>query len=215
MNLQKELQSCSVVILAQNFNPSIFNRHWLVKNKFIDDHEITDDSVFALGVSNIITPQFSLLVTPDHLHFEINGASLNYCECLHRVLIKIINRLPEIPYKAVGLNFEWHIFDDDSSPATISRALFYPVNPSLQAFFNTDDSLYGCYLSKNFHDSRMKLDINPTVVCKPNLEEKEVFRFSFNYHRELNEQTGFDDLKKNLQDCNIYFDASVKIVDAL
>jgi len=217
MALQKELQNSSVVILAQNFNPSIFNRYWLTKNEFIDNDNFNDDSVFAPGISNIITSEFSLLVTPSQLLFEVNGGNptlfINYVNSL---LIGIIRKLPEIPYKAIGLNFEWHVFDNEaSSLASVSEELFYPANHVLQTSFNTDDSMYGCCLSKNFLNSRMKLDIQPATVCRANLEEKDVFKFSFNYHKMLDLETGYDNLLKNLKECNLYFDSSLEIVNAI
>lgn len=186
MGLQKELKTNSIVILAQSFNPSIFNRYWLVSNEFIDDKIILPNSVFAPNVTQVATKEFSLLVLPEQLQFNSLADNKDFKSDIEKTLKPIVSRLKEIPYKACGINFHWFVDDEAIGIGELSKKFFYYNNSRLHQEFQSEDSRYGVYMSKNFENARVKLDVKPTSVTENSTGVKNEFiQFSFNFHIDL------------------------------
>lgn len=195
MALRKELKTNSIVILAQSFNPSIFNRYWLVSNSYIDNESILPNSVFAPNVTQVASNEFSLLVLPEQLQFNSNPGNKDFESNVEKTLRPIIDRLTEIPYRACGINFHWFVDDDKIGIGELSESLFYYSNSSLHEAFRSEDSRYGVYMSKDFENARMKLDVKPITATENSTGEKNEFiQFSFNFHRDLNQKSASDEL---------------------
>lgn len=215
MSLIKELKSSSVVILAQSFNTSIFNHYWLIKNGIVSEDMILPNSLIVPGMSHIFTPDFSLQVTQEQLQFtsiknDFEVFKLN----LHKSLAGIVNKLPEIPYRALGINFNCLISDSDKNISDLSKELFYSPQLKINSFFSDKETRFGSYLSTDFLDSRLKLDIKPVFLNEPNSQnKKEYIQFVFNFHIELN--NSHDLLLVSLNKWNLYFEHMNKIIKKL
>jgi len=195
MALRKELKTNSIVILAQSFNPSIFNRYWLVSKGFIDDESILPNSVFAPNVTQVASKEFNLLVLPEQLQFNSNTDNKEFESNVEKTLKPIIEKLKEIPYRASGINFHWFVDDDETEIGELSEKLFYYNSSSLHEAFRSDNSRYGVYMSKDFENARMKLDIKPITTTENSTGRKNEFiQFSFNFHRDLNQESASDEL---------------------
>jgi hypothetical protein len=207
MALSKDLKIENVVILANNFNPSIFSTHWLYTKEICKEGEISPVSGYAQNISQTITNEFQLLVLPDQLQFArlpaLNGEFLNMAQ---PKLLRIISLLKEVPYKSSGLNFHWFVYDNKMSIAQLSKELFFISSSKLFNAFESKDSHYGAYLSKDFEGARLKLDIKPIKFNLPNQPPMDCIQFAFNYHKDLQKDREYEDLKHFLEKSKVYFE---------
>jgi hypothetical protein len=161
--LSNELKGQTIVILAQNFNPSIFNRHWLVKkdNVFLQDEDILPSSIFSPEIVLVNSKSTRLLVTPEQLQFELVDMDANFYEAIEKTLIPMVSVLKEIPYRAVGINFVFYVEEKDKSVIDLSKELFFKNDTKLLNPFDNEDARFGTYMRKTIEDSRLKLDVKP------------------------------------------------------
>lgn len=215
MSLIKEIKGGSAVILAQSFNTSIFNHYWLINKGIIGIDKIQPNSLIVPGMSQIFTPDFSLQVTQEQLQFAaINNDFEKFEHFLNNSLTKIVETLPEIPYRALGINFTCLISDTEKSISDLSRELFYTPQLKINSFFEDSNSRFGTYLSTNFLDSRLKLDIKPVTLNDANPQlKKEFIQFAFNFHIDIN--GNYEMLLKNLRNWNLYYKEMNLIVNSL
>jgi hypothetical protein len=216
MSLIKELQNKSIIILAKNFNPSVFNQYWIISNNFIDSNDILPNSVFSPLYTHISTSAFNLIVLPEQLQFHIINPSLEFNGLIEKTLLPMINKLQEVPYNAVGINFIWFIYDSEKTVNDLSREFFYKSDSILFEQFSTPDSRFGTYISKDFHSARLKLDIKPVTV--PELvpeSQNEFLSFAFNFHFALGVQDAGINLVKYLRNWQLCFEESQQIIDKL
>jgi hypothetical protein len=215
--MEKELKIQSVVVLAQSFNTTIFNPHWLVKNNLINESDIDPTSIFAQNVTQVVTKQISLLVLPDQLQFTSGAENGNFVEDINNTLVPIISKLQEIPYKAVGLNFNWFIKDENKSIQELSKELFFNEKSKLFQLFDDGNPKFGTYLSKEFKSTRLKLDIKPvTANLHENSNPIEYIACNFNFHLDLhNPDTATVDLINLLKEWTVFHNESKKIIEIL
>lgn len=212
--LSNELKGQTIVILAQNFNPSIFNRHWLVKkdNVFLQDEDILPSSIFSPEIVLVNSKSTRLLVTPEQLQFELVDMDANFYEAIEKTLIPMVSVLKEIPYRAVGINFVFYVEEKDKSVIDLSKELFFKNDSKLFNHFDNEDARFGSYMSKTFEDSRLKLDVKP-VFLKTG---KETIQFGFNFHSDLDPKKDANTvLFDKLQKWQLFKDESLKIMGML
>lgn len=216
MSLIKELKGQNIVIIAHNFNPSIFNRYWLVINKLIDDEDILQNSIFTPTITQVISKDFQLLVTLDQLQFACNPKS-NFQDSLIKTLIPTVKKLQEIPYKAIGLNFTWFVSDPDKTINQLGREFFFIPNSNIFKLFDSDNSRYGSYMSKDFKNSRLKLDIKPinAIELGVSIQPKEYIQFTFNFHVDFKNETRIEQLIECLTNWNEYLNESQNSINIL
>lgn len=212
MTLSKDLRIENVVILANNFNPSIFASHWLIDRKICAATDILQTSVFASNISQLDTVDFQLLVLLNQMQFTKSTAfSGNFSESIKTKLIQVINKLPEVPYLSAGINFHWFIKDGDLTIPQLSRKSFFNKESKLHSYFDSDDMRVGTYLSKDIGAVRLKLDIKPSLaIFNQDNKQDEYIQWIFNYHVDLN-----GDQKKLLsfiEDHPKYFKISEEII---
>lgn len=216
MTLVKELKVQSIVVLAQSFNPSVFNRHWLIKNNFIEEESVLPNSIFVPGVTQLSTKKFNLVVVPEQLQFNIGHQSVNLDDEIKNTLLPIIEKLQEIPYKAVGLNFNWFVNDSEKSIKELCQELFFISESKLFQKFETENSRFGSYMSMDFGKSRLKLDIKPVNSLEIKTKESsEYIQFAFNFHIVLKLDDSAKELIDTLKQWSNFKNESKKIIDLL
>ena len=216
MGLIKELKIQTIVIVAQSFNPSIFNQHWLIKNNFVDETDIAANSIFMPGVINLFTKNYNLLVLPEKLQFQLINSGTSFKSDIEKALLPIIEKLPEVPYKAIGINFSWHITDTEKSIIELSKELFYFKESKLHQNFNSDNARFGAYMSNEYMQSRLKLDIKTVKAVEINTsKEEEVIQFAFNFHIDFNVDNCQDLLIGSLNDWEEYRKEAERIINIL
>ena len=212
MSLNKEIKGSSIVILAQSFNTSIFNHLWLVNRGIVTEEKILPNSLIVPGVSHIFTPDFSLQVTQEQLQFNCTNDNIsNFKSNIDSSLVKIVSLLPEMPYRALGINFNCFISDPEKTIPELSKELFFIPKLNINSFFETKDARFGTYLSCDFLDSRLKLDIKPVHLNITNSQvSKELIQLTFNFHIELN--NNYKMLMDNLGKWDLYFEKMNEIL---
>lgn len=196
-----ELVNCNVVVAARQFNPSILTQLWLVRNQVVQEEEFeANNNIFLDVLSQSQTGQFTLVVVPDLLSFVIKpGIDPNAEGALVAERIgRIAHALPHTPYVALGLNFVWHETPQNESISDLTRRLFFRQNAMPYSRFDVPDAGFGCYMSKGFHNFRLKMDVKPvTLVPTPDTREDKL-QFAFNFHRDLAGDGAVADIEQSL-----------------
>lgn len=175
-----------VVLLARLFNPSVLSQMWLSRNGILDaEGTVKSNSIFAENLVQIVTDEFVLAVLPDQLQFIPNVAPDAQQMLVQAKLGAIINKLPHVPYRAVGLNFNWHMIPDDGDVPTVTRQLFAGRSDGVFERFSDPNARFGTYLSKDFGPFRMKVDIKPVNVETMDGDKEDRIQFGFNFHAAL------------------------------
>lgn len=214
MSLIKELKGQTVVILAQTFNPSVFNQHWLIKNEFIKDEDISN-SIFTPGITQLVTPAYNLIVVPEQLQFIQNNVNIKFEESLKNCLNPIIEKLQEVPYTAVGINFTWIIEDTEKKINQLSKEFFYIDESNIFNSFSSSDARFGSYMSKDFLNSRLKLDVKPINIKENNSIKKEFIQFAFNFHIDLSVENCAQELLISLSNFSLFFAEANRIIKSI
>jgi hypothetical protein len=183
-----QLMNAAVVITAVQLNPSIFTPPWVSKHLDLSDEEFRQGSaVFTPTVANLTTPHFNLLVLPDRLQCtlippESEGA------LVRKAILTIVDALPHTPYTAVGLNFDWHLFNDRML-SEVTRKLFFSDANWLCREFTAPDACFGVYVSRDYAGCRLKLTVLPhrsqKMVDGVLVDGPESVQFSFNFNLDL------------------------------
>ena len=196
------------IVLVGNFNPSYFDKYFFIKNGIASEEEILKNSVFnALGVMQLVCDKFSVVINTNQIIISAQHPVHKDVEIdkLMRTLIEAGNLLN---LKALGFNFHWFLWDESKSFNELSKELFYNNNNKMFTdIFNTNDSMYGAYVSKDIKESRLKLDIKPV-----NTPELNAINFQFNFHFEIRDKSTSSEATEYLNDYNFYVDACDKII---
>ncbi len=178
----------NIVIVAHNFNPTIFTPIWLVNIKAIKENELIPNTIVTPAASNNDTSDFNLLVMPDRLQLTFKREA-DFKSIIEKTLHNIVKSLPHTPYEAVGFNFIWSFVpDNQGSFRDITYRYFISDKNPLKTIFDQQDARFGIYMSKNALDLRLKLDIKPVYVTIDNIS-REALQFIFNFHKDLDKKT--------------------------
>ena len=214
MPLLKELKNASVFVVARNFNPSIFTQQWLINKNVIDEGDSDGQQIFTPQFVHVSNNRFRLTVLPEQLIFETeNSPEETFVEIVNTKLTLIINALNETPFVAVGVNFQWHVIDTEQNIGGVSKSLF-DKGTGIYSLFSTEDARYGAYMSKDFLNARLKLDIKP-IIDQNNDDKKEFIMPAFNFHRDLSSDKKEEELFEMIEKCGLFLEESKKIVDKL
>lgn len=178
------LADANVVVAAKVFNPSITNQLWLFQNDIIGDEKLKK-FVFTEVLSQVQTDDFRLVIVPQRLQFIADVEEELQQALIVEKVSKIIEALPHTPFLACGLNITWYLEPEHADAPTICRRLFYKEDTPLSEIMNSDDALFGGYFSKNFHESRLKVDVKPIDAEKENDQKVQLLQFSFNFHKDV------------------------------
>src|SRR5262245_17831299 len=122
-----EQKTALAVITAQQFNPTIFDHHWVGRIVGLaEDYFHPERSFYSPQVASCQARQFNLLVLPDRLQFEPQVEQTGEdAELIRRVVGSVVSALPHTPYTALGLNFAWALRSPGRLNPEISRRLFF------------------------------------------------------------------------------------------
>lgn len=186
--MQRELAASAVVVVANVFNPSIVSQVWLVRNGLLGVDELPPNSgsVFADALVQVVTPYYTLVVTPEQLQFVPSPRESEPERLIQDKVGRLVETLPHTPFRAIGLNFTWHTKPvEDDEARQLERRLFYRGDSPLCREFDTPDAHFGAYLSKNFHGFRLRLDVRPITGHMRDGSDKQVLQMQFNYHADI------------------------------
>lgn len=184
-----------IIITAEVFNPSIFSETWLVEKKIIPYDAFTGIRIFSPELVQFNALNTQVLIIPQQMQitFPINDENAN-CDFQRKVAAESIELLPQTPYKALGINFDYFVSTPPEEDfIEYNHNLLGGGSNKLLEEFATKDSKFGRYFSKNYGESRLKLDIKP-VKAGPG--QKDLIRFSFNFHHDAIQEDQSRRIKK-------------------
>lgn len=183
--MRRERVGSNVVVVAQQFNPSVVNQLWLIRHGLMAEEELEPGSIFVDGLVQVRTRRFILLVTPEQLQIEPRVPDEEQDALIANAVGTIVRTLPHTPFRALGLNFTWHLVPDDGDVRALTRRLFYVPHRPLFQDFDVPDANFGAYLSKNIFGYRLKMDAKPIKVPTPEGPPENRLQILFNYHADL------------------------------
>jgi hypothetical protein len=194
--MERTLANGNVVLVAHQFNPAIIDKHWLIKHGIVTEDDILSGAINIPHLSRINTKDFRLTVFPEQLQFSPLNPNKCSQEQIRNMLGGIVERLPETPYTAAGINFLWHL-TPDVTMQVFTRSLFYQKR-KVHEFFDTLDGKYGAYFSRDIFGTRLKLDIKPIIIKKEEAST-ETLQCSFNYHKDLVSEDKVTEILETIQ----------------
>jgi len=206
--MESEITNVNIVILANNHNPAIPTKDWLIKKKIFNDDEVGDF---------LSTPVFSVfngknyLLQVDEKRLQLNVKNIKELNIndLSNKIITYIESLPEIPYFAIGFNLH-----RGYQPSTVEEKI---INRTKESFckdikeigkiLGNNEFRYGNTFIFQYEDIGITIQIKPDIV-------KENFILSFNFHRDIrkSEQDNKIEIIKNfIKKLNNYLDKANEI----
>lgn len=181
-----ELVSANATVAAGNFNPTVFNQHWLVLNQVLSAEDLQQPgSIFTDMIVQAQGRDFTLVVLPQQFVIVARTPATFPGAQARETVGRIGRLLSHTPFIAIGLNFVWQT-DPVVTPGALSRDLF--AKPSgLYGEFASEDSRFGAYLSKDVGPVRMRLDIRP-IHDNRTVSRVERLQFTFNFERSLQDE---------------------------
>ena len=184
MDKNVELVSENVVVLANQFNLSIMNQHWLIKNCIITQDDLQDGYTFTPVFALAKTKFFQLTLVPERLQIDLNPKTEKKIELIKSKIGTIVDKLPHTPFTALGFNFDYFLTTEDSSVEKYTRSLFFKPDSPLSSQFDEDNAKFGGYFSKDVSGFRLKLDIKP-ISIKSKDKTMDKIQLAFNFHLDL------------------------------
>ena len=184
MKKNVELVNENVVILANQFNLSIMNQHWLIENCIITQDDLQDGYTFTPVFALAKTKFFQLTVVPERLQIDLNPKTEKKIELIKSKIGTIVDKLPHTPFTALGFNFDYFLTTEDSSVEKYTRLLFFKPDSPLSSQFDEENAKFGGYFSKDVSGFRLKLDIKP-ISIKSKDKTMDKIQLAFNFHLDL------------------------------
>ena len=182
--MSSQLVAFNVVIAAQHFNPSVVSQMWLVKNGLATEADFRQGYVFTDSIVQLQASSYHLMVIQEQLQFIPKVEKDKEQGLIEAKVGTIVNKLPHTPYRAIGLNFFWHLTPDLESVRDRSRKLFYRPDCHLFQCFDSEDARFGAYLSRDMLGCRLRLDVRPVTIASPDSKVEHLL-FNFNFHQDL------------------------------
>jgi hypothetical protein len=213
--MKKNLVGHSVVIINTGVIPSSFNSYWLVKNGILKEEELNNNHIFTNNIVELNGDDYILTITGNSFQIRAKDNLQDLDHCINDKLDKIIDVTTNTIYVSVGVNFNWIIEPKDGDFKKLSRDLFFKNDSSVFAFFDKEDATFGSYMSKDFDDARLKLDIKPIYTNQDLADKKGAIHFNFNFHYDIPEGDRSEKLKLFIKKWNLFYNESNRIIESL
>ena len=174
--------SANVVVLASNYNPSIVSKEWLYQK-----------GIFTEAIRNFVhTPVFSLVesdrfsISVDEGRFQVTARKVTQdtLNILPHIAARFVEVLPETPYKAVGVNYQYDVVREEYD----LEAILSPNQEKLGKLLSTDYAL-GATFKFEFGEFIV------TFTILPSFHEEHQIGMGFNFHSDT---TNVDEVKERL-----------------
>lgn len=204
--MQKEFIESNIVILGE-FQPAKFDKLFFVKNNLIAEEDFLDGTIITSSLVKITTKKLIINIVQNQI--ILVNKSKTQSILLKQISENIISE-SNSTITAVGFNFKWFLFMDDVKSHTKSK--FYSTsNTVLNKHFDSTDTAYGFYVSKDFLNSRMKLDVKPKSLKEINsANSRMILSFDFNFH--IDNSSNKDDINKSIDNYNSYRKKAQEII---
>lgn len=209
--MKKQLAGRNIVFVG-NFQPIKFDKFFFVKNEIFQEDEITDFSIFSPEISQVIGKNINVVVLSQQIHIiPINNDKDRLIEVAKLLITTVRGAI-----SALGVNFDWHLQSEQGLEKFSKEAFCKTENLMFTNFFDTPDSIFGSYVSKDFMGGRLKLEIKPQLVRQELETQKKILavymNYGFNFHFETDNLTEIENLVQALDDYDKLFSESNKIM---
>ncbi len=196
------------IVVIGDFIPQKFDKYFFLKNNIFEENEILETSIFLPEFCVLQTSFVTVQITSQQL--IINDINTDKFYDMTSLTKKIIE-YSDLSVSAAGVNFHFYKFSKGDTQ-NLSKKYFYNENNLINKFFDGDDVNYGYYISKNFDDARLKLDIKPATVqnLESNVSEK-LIQFQFNFHVDF-QTNSKDKLFSVIENYERYYEEAKKII---
>lgn len=178
--MESILKNINVIIVAKNHNPSIISKDWLEHKKILLDP--VEEFFHTPTISVIKTKYLEVLVDFDRLKVSPRELNDENIERTSTFVEAYINALPEIPYKAIGFNYDYEINLPDERLKTI-----FCNNENKFKNVLSDDYKLGGIMTFKKEGFIVTLTIRPT---------EKIITANFNFHVDWDITTVIAKMKK-------------------
>ena len=169
-----KLKRVDIVILANAHNPSIISPQWLKEKNLI--MEKPKHFVYTPEISLFESETFSLIVDRQRLQITAKKQDINTLKNLGDIGKGYVKLLPHIPYKSMGLNFEWLAEGNENERLPNINVVIDSMS-NLSTIFSEHELRYGGIIYAAKKPYLLKLIINP--------QDSKSLVYNFNYHHEV------------------------------
>lgn len=168
------------IVFVGRFEPAKFDKFFFIKASILKEEEISETSVFRPEMVHVHTSDITILILPHQIiitQLKIEGDRV-------KEVSSLFVSASSLEVSAMGINFTWHVFPTGRFETYTKNYFFNEKNKMFLYFFDTEDSAYGSYVSKDFMNGRLKLDIKPQTiaVATQNAPAMIGLVFAFNFH---------------------------------
>jgi len=202
------LKVTNIVILANNFNPAIPTKDWLMKQGIFEKEPI--NFINTNVVSLFESDDYTLEIDPQRLNYFLKKPELFNIEYMASSIIKYINALPETPYTAIGYNVHWNLISAENNKVGDFFKENYCNNISkISSALGSINFNFGLIISHSQSDVLITVKILP-IINSTNYE------IAFNFHKDLkNKNENNKDIKEFLNNLSQYYTKAKQILEDL
>lgn len=207
-------QAGKTIVFLGIFPVAEFDKFFFIKNGFFKEEEIQNTPMFSPGVAQINIQDVNILITMQQI--IITQLKMDGQRGMDIALL--FAQQNNLNFNAVGVNFSWNLTPTEDLGKATKGYFFNENNKMYTEFFNTPDSMFGSYMSKDFMKGRLKLEIKPQIVNRVNIktqetiEQSQVINFAFNFHYQVPQNEKNSSILEFLNDYNYFFTESEKIM---
>lgn len=179
------LVALSVVLIAENIDPSTINQDFLRHNGIVDPDMKTEQPPVSTPVFSQVVFEGGLAVValPDRFHFMQQGEALTEDIAVPDIVKRFLERVPHPAYKAVGINPAGFRPLDDASKGVATALIeggrwmaFENVSPAVSL-----RAVYAC------EDRQITMDVRDFKKPESGGSELPGLLFEANIHRDIAE----------------------------
>ncbi len=198
------------IVFVGFFQPSKFDKFFFIKNGLVKEDEILEPSVFSPEVVQFRTTGVSIAIL-------LNQIIIHQVDILQDRIDEIAQKLiqsSDLEITAIGINITWNLSPDESLENSTKNFFLNERNEMFSKFFNSDNVMYGAYVSKDISGGRLKLEIKPQVSKRlhDNIEIARFISFAFNYHFDHDKSKNFDTLLNAVKNYKNFIKESEEIM---
>ncbi len=165
----------SAVLVANEFNLTIFKESWFEEHGILQKEEFGDKTVISPGLVRIPTPDFELVIVPNRFQMKFFPAGYESAQSnLSRVMGSIVRMLPHTPYVAMGLNFSYLIIPPAKGGFFEWNREVFGAQSAVSSVEKTDrEPRFGAYFSVGAFGARIKVNALP-IQFRQNMTDQNI-----------------------------------------
>ena len=218
LSTNMEVRDFSIVVVANNQNPSFLNPDFLKYNQIVP----TD---WELAMPPISIPVLSQVMFKNGVNIVAQSDRVTFWEALDNdnlvfqipdISCKYIDIVPAVDYKAVGININAHfpIANKEDNQDTVLTKL---ISQGKWKNFQGKSPNAVVQFTYQLDNTNLMITIQEAIIQKnPNNESVNILNFSANFHRELINGTYAERIlyvKNIIQDCKSDFDIFISFAE--